>query len=273
MTEFTKTKMHFALALLGSLFALHPLLDKVQEYGFWYLKDYYLKVLYVYATVAGALAFTAYCYAMALLSEKPASRMEKLGNYSYAFAIGIPPLYGALYLSSLLADAVGETHLAWAAPAVALGLAVLWLLVWQLLAWRVRSRLGDRDRTAKIEQLTQHEIEALNRARELFDLHHYDLSVIEAWKAIEARLRRVLLLRGISRPADTPQAMIDAATRAGILRAGNLEMLKDLRKQWNIAISTEPLTSEAADAALGAARHILSTIPIDDPTKKAAPLV
>lgn len=272
MTEFTKTKMHFALALLGTLFALHPLLDRIQDRGFTYL-NYDLKILYVYATVAGALAFTAYCYAMALLSERPASRMEKLGNYSYAIAIGILPLYGALYMSSLLADAVGETHLAWAAPTVAMGLAVLWLVAWQLVAWRVRSRLGDRDRTAKIEQLVGHELEALNRAQELFDLEHFDLAVIEAWKAIEARLRRVLLLRGITQTLEKPQHMIDAAMRHGILKAANVELLQELRKQWNVAVGTEPLNKQAADAALSAARHILATIPVEDPSKKAAPTV
>ncbi len=267
MTEFTKTKMHFALALLGTLFALHPLLDRIENYSFTYL-DYPIKVLYVYAVLAGLLAFTTYCYAMALLSERPASRMEKLGNYFYAIAIGILPLYGGLYLSSLLAEQVGESHLAWAAPAVALVLGIVWLLAWQFMAWRVRRRLADRDRTAKIEQLTEHEVEALNRAQELFDLRHFDLSVIEAWKAIEARLRRVLLLRGIGRRADTPQAMIAAATHAGILRAANLELLQELRKQWNVAISTEPLTREAAEAALSAARHILATIPVEDPARK-----
>jgi predicted permease len=269
MTDFTKTKMHFALALLGTLFALHPLLDPIKELGFRYL-DYDLKILYVYALISGLLAFTAYCYAMALLSERPASRVERLGNYTYAVAIGILPLYGGLYLSSLLADLVGESHLAWAAPMVALGLGVLWLAAGWFMAWRVRRRLGERDRTAKIEQLVGHELEALNRAQELFGLEHYDLAVIEAWKAIEARLRRVLLLRGISRRADTPQAMIAAATRAGILRAANLELLQELRKQWNVAISTEPLTKQAADAALSAARHILATIPIDDPRRPAS---
>jgi hypothetical protein len=36
MTEFTKTKIHFVLALLASLFALHPFLARFEDSGFLY---------------------------------------------------------------------------------------------------------------------------------------------------------------------------------------------------------------------------------------------
>ena len=44
-----------------------------------------------------------------------------------------------------------------------------------------------------MSQLANHEIESLKRAKELFDNQHYDLSVVESWRALEARLRQVLL--------------------------------------------------------------------------------
>ena len=59
----------------------------------------------------------------------------------------------------------------------------------QLVAWRIRRRLGEQDRVAKMSQLANHEIESLKRAKELFDNQHYDLSVVESWRALEARLR------------------------------------------------------------------------------------
>ena len=37
VTEFTKMKISFALALLGTLFALHPFLDPYPDRGFIYL--------------------------------------------------------------------------------------------------------------------------------------------------------------------------------------------------------------------------------------------
>lgn len=262
MTEFTKTKISFALALLGTLFALHPFMEKLdQDLGFEYL-GLDLRVAYVYVLLAGLLAFTVYCYAIALVSERVHGFMERLGNYSYALSILVLPLYAALYGSHLLAVRFEESSLHWAPTAVAAGLGVLWLVVSQLLAWLFRGRLGQEDRTSKIRQLSEQEIAALNHARELFLSDHYDLAVIEAWKAIEARLRRVLLARGSTRRTDTPEALIEAAVRAGLLREPSVTLLQELRKQWRVAISFEPLSREAAEAALLAARNVLATISV-----------
>ena len=112
LTEFTKTKMHFALALLGTLFALHPFLEKQQfaDLGFDYL-GVKLKVFYVYALVAGLLAFTVYCYAVALLRERADSLLERLGNYAYAVAVLVVPVYGGLYGSTWLAERFQQEYL------------------------------------------------------------------------------------------------------------------------------------------------------------------
>jgi hypothetical protein len=267
MTEFTKHKISFALALLGTLFALHPFVEKYADWGFLYL-DYDLKVIYAFALTAGLLAFTVYCYAIALVSERVHGIMERLGNYSYALAVMIGPLYVGLYGASELAKAFAASQLEWAAPGVALGVGIGWLVLSQVLAWMFRGRLSDEDKASKIRQWADEEMTALNRAREMFDNQHYDLSVLEAWRAIEARLRRVLLAKGITTKAETPQQMIDAAVRAKIVHEPAVGMLQDLRKKWNIAVSFDPLGREAAEAALQAARNILSTISLGESPKE-----
>jgi hypothetical protein len=194
--------------------------------------------------------------------------MERIGNYAYGLVIIVLPLYGGLYLASVLADELKETDWAWAlrvAPVLPLGLGIVWFLASQVFALRLRKRLGDQDRTAKVGQLAEQEIVSLRRAQELFNDHHYDLSVIEAWKAIEARLRRVLLLRRITVADENPQTLLKIATRTGLVREPALGLIQVLRRLRNVAISTEPLTREAADKALTAARDILPVIPIDDP--------
>src|SRR5439155_10984926 len=103
MTDFTKTKMTFALALLGTLFALHPILDRYADWGFLYL-SYDLKIWYPVAVTAGLLALTVYCYAIALVSERVHGFMERVGNYAYAIAVMIGPLYAGLFGASRLAD-------------------------------------------------------------------------------------------------------------------------------------------------------------------------
>jgi HEPN domain-containing protein len=177
----------------------------------------------------------------------------------------ILPLYGALALAHYLAQELGLSELRWLAPPVGGVLALFWLF----LAWKLRRRLGEQDRVAKISQLAEQEVAALNRAREMFESKHYDLSVIESWRAIEARLRRVLLSRRLAARLDKPEAMIHVAHRAGIVSDAAMQWLQELRRSWRVAVGTEPLSREAAESALTAARNILSTIPIEDLAKRS----
>jgi HEPN domain-containing protein len=262
MTEFTKLKISFALALMGTLFALHPFIDRFSDRGFLYL-GYDLKVFYAYSLTAGLLSLCVYFYAVTLLSERPHSWCEKTGNSTYALAILVVPVYAGLFFSAKLAERVALSHVAWAAPAVAAGLGVGWVTLSQMVAWRIRRRLGEQDRTAKMAQLARQEVESLNQARELFNSGHYDLSVVESWRALEARLRQVLLSRRIAPSSDDPGAVVHVATRKGVLKEPTLGVVTELKRHWTTAVSTEPLPREAAVAALSAVRHVLSVIPVN----------
>ena len=145
-----------------------------------------------------------------------------------------------------------------------LGLGVLWFLVSQVFAFRVRGRLGRQDQSKKLEQLAKQEVASLGHAQELFASQHYDLSVIEVWRAVESRLRRALLNRGIVSTKASPDAVINAAIHARILRDSAAGLIHDLKRQWDIAIGNEPLGREGAETALSAARLILPTIPLPD---------
>jgi hypothetical protein len=263
MTEFTKTKIHFALALLGTLFALHPFLDRFEDQGFHYL-GYPLKWQYAYIGTAACLAICVYCFGLTLVSERSHSWLERLGNDFYTLAVMIGPLFGGLYLASLLADQFGQTHLAWAAPAVAIGVGAGWVVLSQVAAIFLRRRLGKQDQSARVGQLATQEVVSLNHTRELFAAGHLDLSVMETWRAVEARLRRVLLARGINPKNGSPDIVIAAAKRAGVVKAGTLTLLDELKRAWSTAVSSEPITKEAASAALVAGRQILASIAVDD---------
>lgn len=261
MTEFTKLKIGFALALLGTLFALHPFLDRFDDWGFVYL-GYNLKVFYVYTLTAGLLSLCVYLYAVTLMSNRAHSWGERTGNSAYALAILVVPVYAGLYLSARLADWVALSHVAWAAPTVGIGLGFGWILLSQLVAWRIHRRLGEQDRAAKITQLARQEVESLSQARELFNGQHYDLSVIEAWRALEARLRQVLLVRRIAGRLENAHAVIHIATRKGVIREPVLGVVSELQRHCSHALSTEPIPREAAVESLSAVRHILSIVPV-----------
>jgi hypothetical protein len=269
MTEFTKLKISYALALLGTLFALHPFLDRFADLGFLYL-GYDLKIFYAYSLTAGLLSLCVYLYAVTLLNDRPHSWCERTGNSTYALAILVVPVYAGLFLSAKLADRVAVSHLAWAAPAVAVGLGIGWVALSQLVAWRIRRRLGDQDLVSRMAQLARQEVESLNQAREMFDGGHYDLSVVEAWRALEARLRQVLLSRRIEARAADPDAVIHVAVRKRILREPTLGVVAELKRHWSVAVSTEPLSREAAVESLSAVRHVLSVIPARVPVPASA---
>jgi HEPN domain-containing protein len=262
LTEFTKTKISFMLALLGMLFALHPVLSPFLEFGYDYL-GVFVKVFYAYTLTACLLSLGVYFYGVALMTEQPHSWLERLGNSAYALAIIVPPLFGGLYVSSVLAHELDQSHLAWAAPSVAAGLGILWLVLTQLAALLFRHRLGEQDRQAKIEQFTKLEVALLERARSLFSSGHYDLSIIESAKALESRLRRVFLIRKMwVGDRETLEKLARRAIRKGILQAPGIELFAELERDCRIAMSNEPLTKEAAIHALSGIRHLLAIIPL-----------
>jgi hypothetical protein len=263
MAEFTKIKIGFALALLGTLFALHPLLDRTPDLGFFYL-GYQLKVIHAYALTSGLLGLCVYLYAVTLLNDHPRSWGERTGNAIYGLAIMVLPIYGGLFLSASLAEMVAVSHVAWAAPAVAIGLGSGWIILSQVVAWRIRSRLGERDRASKMEQLAKQEAVSLNQAKTLFDGEHFDLCVVEAWRALESRLRRALLSRKINARADDHHAVVRLAVKKGILKEPALGLVAGLERHWAVAVSTDPLPREAAVESLGAVRYILSILPVHE---------
>jgi hypothetical protein len=279
MTEFTKTKMHFALALLGTLFAVHPFVEKVEHAGFTYL-GWRLEVFHAYGLTAALLAVAIYCYAAAMVSERPGGKIERTGNYFYAISMLMLPLYGGLYVSHLLEQWLNESHLleawlqpdqlAYVGPMIAAALGIFWVVAGQLIAWRLRGRLGAQDNRAKVDQLAEQEINALNRASEMLASGHNDLGVIEAWKALESRLRRTLLLRGMTQTPESADALIAAAIHARVLQPAMAERTQEVRKSWQTAVSPEPLPKEAAEKSVQAVRDILSTIPLPAMDAKAA---
>jgi HEPN domain-containing protein len=258
MNDFKKAKIAFALALLGTLFTLHPVVENPayqEASAFTTYLGYQVNVVHAYLVLAGLLALTVYFYAVGFMTERVSTWVEKLGNVVYALAIMVVPVYGVLYLSSFLAETLGALHLYWIVPLVALGLGVL-------VGGAFVVRLGQRDHSAKQAHWADLEISSLYRARALFEGGHYDLSVMETWKAIDARLRRVFAERGIRPPANNPKAMIDKALKTRILQESSRAKLNELRHHWSVAMSHQPLTQEDAEAALNIARDILSLIPL-----------
>jgi hypothetical protein len=272
MSEFMKNKVNFALALLGTLFVLLQFEDRIQpvtQYTDFTWDDLSVsgydislppfKLVYAFGVAGALLALSVYFYAMAIMTHKSSSKLEWLGNQSYALAILVLPVYALLVLSHWASVQFGYAHLHYAGPA-ALGVIVV---LWLGFSFILRGRLGRQDRRSEMRQLSHHEVEHVRRARDMHAHHHYDMAIIESWKALEARLQRLLLHRGYTRHMTMPQ-MIDAARRENIITPELGKHVQDLRNQWNIAVSTTPLTKDAAESALQASRKLMSALPVED---------
>jgi hypothetical protein len=261
MADFIKTKLQAALALLGMVFALKPFIGDIQNVGF-VVGDVRVSLLHALAVMAGLLAVSVHCFALDMLRARPFSLVERLGNTAFGLAILTLPTFGLGYglteLGQLLADRCGLPQLAWAAPAVGAGLVAVWLM----LAILIRLRLGRQDRSHQFDSLTETESAALKRSQEMFDQGHFDLSVIEVWRALEARLRRALLQRHVHVNGDDWNKLRDAAHAAGLLAKVPLTALDTLRGYWKIAVGVEPLPRDAAADALMTTRTVLATIPL-----------
>jgi HEPN domain-containing protein len=262
MSDFARNKIGFALALLGTLFALKPYIDREDQLPPQLIFDYlgvHFSPLYAFGLAAALLSLSVYCYAMILVSERTSGWLGWVGNLAYAIAVMVLPLYGGFVVAHLLADYLKQPHLHWVAPTVA----VLFGLLWLGLAWGVGERLTSKDRLTSITQLRDQELVYLQRAREMFDGKHYDLAVIEAWRALESRLQSILLARGIATGKRSPLQLIELAYRKGLINDQGMQMIQELRRQWNIAIGVVPLTREAAESALAAARNLLASIALE----------
>ena len=69
MSEFVKTKIGFALALLGVLFTVHPIVESFTNFGptIGFIK---FKLIYFYYGFAGLLSFSVYGYALDFIRDK-----------------------------------------------------------------------------------------------------------------------------------------------------------------------------------------------------------
>jgi hypothetical protein len=134
-TDFTKNKMHFTIALLATLFALHPFFPTFDQISFAYM-GLDAPLYWAFMAIGVLLASAVYCYATDLTSEHPSPVGQRFGNYFYAMALMTVPFYCGMWATTLLEDYlirqdVFETmHIQ--SPVITIGILVLWLIIWQV---------------------------------------------------------------------------------------------------------------------------------------------
>lgn len=198
MSEFTKAKIGFAIALLAVLFTITPLVNVVGDHGFKFIVPLTIRGLYYFFTAA--MALSVYLSAVQFMVEKPIKYVEPAANACYTVAIVAPPAFLGLYFASRLAALAGEylhSPVASSIAATLLGSAAGYYIVD---ATRFLQRSLNRgERKSKSEASQRVELDLLQRAESLVGSGHFDIASFEAFKVIEIAVDRKSLDLSLTR--------------------------------------------------------------------------
>lgn len=263
MSDFTKTKMIFVLGLLAALFMLRTMMDSGEQslggHGFLFLGKT-LEIRYAYYLCAGFLGLAAYFYGLELVSGKSAMLAQHLGNIMYAVAILIPPAYLALcgisYLGMVLWMAANSTV---ARDALEVGLAVLLAVLATVMFVLLRRRLREKDQYSSVTRLSEEETTIVAKAGGLFEAGLYDLVLVEAFRAVETSLRKLLIAKGVFFRKSSIKDLLAAADKHQLLGEEERGCIQDIRVLRNEVVHEgKSVSRESASRVLVMTRRVVT---------------
>jgi hypothetical protein len=159
MSDFTKAKIGFAVALLVALFTIHPVLVTTAGTAITVFSAP-VKLVWPYYTVIGLLSLSVYVYALAFLSNRDESLAERFGNFLYAAALLTPLLCLLVWSLSTVTELLLK-----AIPQIPLILtSIVSSILGAAAAMLISRRLNTRDRESKVEALDREEGFYMERA-------------------------------------------------------------------------------------------------------------
>lgn len=257
MNEFTKQKITFAVAFLAALFSISPMLNEFGVYGF-ELFGQMLTIKYLYYIVASVFTLSVYSFGIQFITEKGFSVASKIGNTLYALAI-IAPL---IYLITAIAVAITNhfsKHFASIPVNLITGISgVLIGTVASRVAYTFQSLLAEREKNATTQQLEKEESLFMKRSQDLMRSKQYDLSVVEAFKAIEVSAKKALYERGIY---FNKNRWVSEISKNEMLSGELIKGLEYIRQTRNIAAhGVEPIRAEVAKEIMPIASRIVASL-------------
>lgn len=265
MNDSVKDKIVYAITLLATLFTIQPIIAGIKPIGF-DLLTVHITVAHLYYLIGALLGGSVYFYSINFVTERFFTPFQQLGNILYASAILSLPLFLALWASAYLVDVASRLLNLPQIQSVGEGvLSSIIAVATALLAEFVQRRLSRRDRSSRIQTITNDEADHIQRAHQMLEVGHCDLSILESYRAVEAALRRQLFKRQIHMPIRKPRDLADIAMKYEILPASAAPEVNTLRRMRNDAVhSDQPMSRENARAAFDTARNVLSLLDKDE---------
>ena len=261
MTEFTKIKMAFTIALLTAAFMLQPLIQGIHV-GDFNVIGVPIEAEYAYYAFTACLGLAAYFFGLELVTGKPVIFTQRVGNAMYALAILVPPAYGMLLIIGTIGDLVmtrlGLPYvviIAEALLAIAVGFAAGSIFV------IVRRQLVERDAAASITQLGNESTIFLTKANGLFEAGLYDSVLMELFRAVEAGIKRGLLAKDVALHRVSTKELATVAEGQGLLTKEQLAHIHDMRILRNDVVHEgKSVTRDAAERSLQMTRKIITSL-------------
>lgn len=233
MTDFTKIKVGYALALLAALFSLNPLLDKIGRNGF-ELFGMKLEIVLFYYLIICLLGLAVYMYSIGFITERPLSYFEKIGNTIYASSVMIPLLLFVLWLLSLIGsffEIILKTNYSELVFSILSAIIAGIITGISFVLFNKRMNLKDRDSIS--EQYERKEINLIKEAETLYNLGMYGATVMHAFSSLEYLVRKIITEKGMQK--DNNVKLFDYAIDKGLLSINLKEDIKTIRSIRNRA--------------------------------------
>jgi len=245
VNEFAKAKVLSALAVVGVLFAIHPLVQDYGEAGFGFF-GVVLEFRVIYYLLLVLLGSAVYFFAMDFIADNPLGFAHRMGNHFYAMAMLFPPTFFFVLVAAKAAEGVvwvSDSPVAGEISKIAISILIGAGAI--LIAHVVSRRMNLRDRFASLDQMSFRAKEHLQRAEELQEAGHHDLVALEAFRSVESALRRALLDGDIHVSSSRPNQLIPVAARAGVIPENLVGVFHELRVARNRAVHASDDFSEA----------------------------
>jgi hypothetical protein len=263
MTETTKIKIGFALALLGVLFTLNPIVNESNIELDLFTAVISIKTFYwIFAVLLGV---SVYCYGITLIGERKIfDRIKIVGNILYSITLLFPFIILFLFLISLLSfwiyDIIqSEKFKLFSQSVLSVGLGVLASIITS----SITRYLSKKDKTERIEKISEKSSKVVGLIRKLVDDGFYELATLEVWKMIELTLDKVFISNNINLTNKSPYFKLNQAKSKGLISEDDFKKINEIREYRNIAVHKQnsgEITRELIDSMIKSMDKILSIL-------------
>lgn len=260
MNDFFKTKVGFVIGLLAAVFAFKPLVDSNAQLGF-LIFNFKLTIEHAYIFLTSFLGLAVYFISLQFASSNHFKLIDSLSDGCYTIALATPLVYlllGVLVKVTVVFEKyVNQIPVSISSTIVSLLTAIFAGILYDFLKISIKSRFSEAEKAQ--ERVVN--IDLLSRAKELFNLGIYDMSVFESAKIVESTLRRLLETKGVAVNTANLMELIMLSQEHQLLSDVDIKVFHEIRKKRNESVHTlDAVDKKAAERVLYLSRELIAKL-------------